>query len=36
LNYLQENSNVWLGAIWWGGGPVSLLPLNCFALKTLC
>ncbi len=21
LSYLEENSNVWLGALWWGGGP---------------
>ena len=28
LNYLKANSNVWLGAIWWGGGPVSILSLR--------
>lgn len=21
LDYMQENSDVWLGALWWGGGP---------------
>ncbi len=21
LNYMQQNSDVWLGALWWGGGP---------------
>lgn len=21
LSYMQENSDVWLGALWWGGGP---------------
>ncbi|KAH8819393.1 glycoside hydrolase family 5 protein [Xylogone sp. PMI_703] len=21
LNLMQQNSNVWLGALWWGGGP---------------
>lgn len=21
LDYMQENSDIWLGALWWGGGP---------------
>lgn len=21
LSYMEENSDVWLGALWWGGGP---------------
>jgi endoglucanase len=26
LSYMQDNSDVWTGWIWWGGGPVSNSP----------
>jgi hypothetical protein len=29
---MLSNKNVWMGAVWWGGGPWSVPPLNKVSL----
>jgi endoglucanase len=28
LTYLGENTDVWLGALWWGGGPYYIFSME--------